>query len=415
LTERTNGSHRTANIEPSLATIEQAIVDFRAGKFVIIVDDEDRENEGDLAIAAEFCTPDAINFMARHGCGLICMPIVGERLDELKIPLMVSTEGPDKSTAFTVTVDARKGITTGISADDRAATVQAMIDPQATPDDFLRPGHMFPLRYTEGGVLRRTGHTEASVDLAKAAGLYPAAVICEVMNENGSMARQPHLVEFARKHSITMVSVAQLVAYRRNTELQVERVADTELPTEHGDFRCVAYRSKDTNDEHIALVKGDPTGVDAPLVRIHSECLTGDVFRSRRCDCGDQLHAAMRIINDAGAGVVVYLRAHEGRGIGLANKIRAYKLQDGGMDTVEANLHLGYPADARDFGIAAAILSDLGVHHARLLTNNPQKRISVESQGLEIVECLPLITPRNGHNERYLRSKQEKLGHLLEV
>jgi 3,4-dihydroxy 2-butanone 4-phosphate synthase / GTP cyclohydrolase II len=415
LTERTNGSHRTTNLEPSLATIEQAIVDFRAGKFVIIVDDEDRENEGDLAIAAEFCTPDAINFMARHGCGLICMPIVGERLDELKIPLMVSSEGPDKSTAFTVTVDARKGITTGISADDRAATVQAMIDPQATPDDFLRPGHMFPLRYTEGGVLRRTGHTEASVDLAKLAGLYPAAVICEVMNENGSMARLPHLVEFSRKHSITMVSVAQLVAYRRNAELQVERVADTELPTEHGEFRCIAYRSTDTNDEHIALVKGDPTGVDAPLVRIHSECLTGDVFRSRRCDCGDQLQAAMRIINDAGAGVVVYLRAHEGRGIGLANKIRAYKLQDGGMDTVEANLHLGYPADARDFGIAAAILSDLGVHQARLLTNNPQKRISVESQGLEIVECLPLITPRNGHNERYLRSKQEKLGHLLEV
>jgi 3,4-dihydroxy 2-butanone 4-phosphate synthase/GTP cyclohydrolase II len=328
---------------------------------------------------------------------------------------MVSSVGADKSTAFTVTVDARRGITTGISADDRAATVQAMIDPEATPDDFLRPGHMFPLRYTEGGVLRRTGHTEASVDLAKLAGLYPAAVICEVMNENGSMARTPHLFEFAQKHAITMVSVAQLVAYRRATELQVERIADADLPTEHGDFRCIAYRSLDTGDEHIALVKGEPSGEDAPLVRIHSECLTGDVFRSRRCDCGDQLHAAMRMINDAGSGVVVYLRAHEGRGIGLANKVRAYKLQDDGMDTVEANLHLGYPVDARDFGIAAAILGDLGVHRAGLLTNNPQKRISVEGQGLEIVERLSLITPRNGHNERYLRSKQEKLGHLLEV
>jgi 3,4-dihydroxy 2-butanone 4-phosphate synthase/GTP cyclohydrolase II len=415
LTGKTNGSHRTTKVEPSLATIEQAIADFREGKFVIIVDDEDRENEGDLAIAAEFCTPDAINFMARHGCGLICMPIIGERLDALDIPLMVSSAGADKSTAFTVTVDARRGITTGISADDRAATVHAMIDPEATPDDFLRPGHMFPLRYTEGGVLRRTGHTEASVDLAKLAGLYPAAVICEVMNENGSMARTPHLLEFAQKHAITMVSVAQLVAYRRSTELQVARVADADLPTEHGDFRCIAYRSLDTSDEHLALVKGDPSGTDAPLVRIHSECLTGDVFRSQRCDCGDQLRAAMRIINEAGSGVVVYLRAHEGRGIGLANKIRAYKLQDNGMDTVEANLHLGYPADARDFSIAAAILSDLGVHRARLLTNNPQKRISVEGQGLTIVEQLSLITPRNGHNERYLRSKQEKLGHLLEV
>jgi 3,4-dihydroxy 2-butanone 4-phosphate synthase / GTP cyclohydrolase II len=415
LTEKTNGSYPTTKVEPSLASIEQAIADFRAGKFVIIVDDEDRENEGDLAIAAEFCTPDAINFMARHGCGLICMPITGERLDALQIPLMVSTDAMDKSTAFTVTVDARKGITTGISADDRAATVHAMIDPQATPDDFLRPGHMFPLRYTEGGVLRRTGHTEASVDLAKLAGLYPAAVICEVMNENGSMARLPHLDEFARKHAITMVSVAQLVAYRRSTELQVERVAEADLPTEHGDFRCVAYRSLDNGDEHIALVKGDPSLGDAPLVRIHSECLTGDVFRSRRCDCGDQLRAAMQIINDSDSGVVVYLRAHEGRGIGLANKIRAYKLQDDGMDTVEANLHLGYPVDARDFSIAAAMLSDLGVHRARLLTNNPQKRISVEGQGLEIVERLSLITPRNGHNERYLRSKQEKLGHLLEV
>jgi 3,4-dihydroxy 2-butanone 4-phosphate synthase / GTP cyclohydrolase II len=415
LTEKTNGTRPAPELESPLATIEQAIEDFQAGKFVIIVDDEDRENEGDLAIAAEFCTSDAINFMARHGCGLICMPIVGERLDALQIPLMVSSEGPNKSTAFTVTVDARKGITTGISADDRAVTVQALIDPQATPDDFLRPGHMFPLRYTEGGVLRRTGHTEASVDLAKLAGLYPAAVICEVMNENGSMARFPHLAEFARQHAITMVNVAQLVEYRRRTEAQVERVADAELPTEFGDFHCVAYRSIDTGDEHIALIKGEPSKEDAPLVRIHSECLTGDVFRSKRCDCGDQLHAAMQMINDAGSGVVVYLRAHEGRGIGLVNKIRAYKLQESGMDTVEANLHLGFPADARDFGIGASILADLGVRRARLLTNNPKKQNSIEGPSLEIAERVPLITARNGHNERYLRSKQEKLGHLLEV
>ncbi|MFN0073659.1 MAG: bifunctional 3,4-dihydroxy-2-butanone-4-phosphate synthase/GTP cyclohydrolase II [Chloroflexota bacterium] len=415
MTEKANGSPPIPEIESPLASIEQAIEDFRAGKLVIIVDDEDRENEGDLAIAAEFCTADAINFMARHGCGLICMPIIGERLDALEIPLMVSSEGPNKSTAFTVTVDARDGITTGISAEDRAETVRALIDPTATPADFLRPGHMFPLRYTEGGVLRRTGHTEASVDLAKLAGLYPAAVICEVMNENGSMARFPHLVEFARQHGITMVNVAQIVQYRRRTELQVERVADADLPTEFGDFRCIAYRSIDSGDEHIALVKGDPTSDPSPLVRIHSECLTGDVFRSRRCDCGDQLHAAMRIISDAGSGVVVYLRAHEGRGIGLVNKIRAYKLQESGMDTVEANLHLGYPPDARDFSIGASILADIGVTRARLLTNNPKKRSGIEGPELEIVERVPLITPSNGHNERYLRSKQEKLGHLLEV
>jgi 3,4-dihydroxy 2-butanone 4-phosphate synthase/GTP cyclohydrolase II len=343
------------------------------------------------------------------------MPIIGERLDALQIPLMVSSVAPDKSTAFTVTVDVRKGITTGISADDRAATVRALIDPQATSDDFMRPGHMFPLRYTEGGVLRRTGHTEASVDLCKMAGLYPAAVICEVMNENGSMARFPHLVEFARKHAIAMVTVAQLVAYRRAMQLDVERVAEASLPTEFGDFRCVAYRSEESGDEHIALVKGDPAHDNAPLVRIHSECLTGDIFRSRRCDCGEQLERAMQLINEAGTGVVVYLRAHEGRGIGLVNKIRAYKLQETGLDTVEANLHLGYPADARDFSIGASILADLGVHRVRLLTNNPEKRVSLEGQGLEIVERVSLITPRNGHNERYLRSKQEKLGHLLEV
>jgi 3,4-dihydroxy 2-butanone 4-phosphate synthase/GTP cyclohydrolase II len=415
LTDGTSGVMPNTDGLSPLATIEQAMEDFRNGKFVIIIDDEDRENEGDLAIAAEFCTADAINFMARHGCGLICMPIIGERLDELEIPLMVSTNGADKSTAFTVSIDARGGITTGISAEDRAATVQLMLDPSAKAEDFTRPGHMFPLRYHEGGVMRRTGHTEASVDLARAAGLYPAAVICEVMNENGSMARLPHLTEFAQSHGITMVSVAQLVEFRRLTEGALERVAEADLPTAHGHFQCVAYRSKETGDEHIALVMGDPSTGDPPLVRIHSECLTGDVFRSRRCDCGEQLHAAMQLISDSGSGVVVYMRAHEGRGIGLVNKIKAYKLQETGLDTVEANLHLGFPADARDFSIGAQILLDLGVNRVRLLTNNPVKRTVMQGFGLDVVERVPLIIESNAHNEHYLKSKRDKLGHLLEV
>lgn len=411
---RASRNHRTEDSSP-LATIPEAIAEFKAGRFVIIVDDEDRENEGDLAIAAESCTADAINFMARHGCGLICMPIVGQRLDELQIPLMVSRNAPSKVTAFTVSVDARDGVTTGISAEDRARTVQAMIDPNCTPEDLARPGHMFPLRYADGGVLRRTGHTEASVDLAKLASLYPATVICEVMNENGTMARVPQLAKFARRHHIKMVSVAQLVEYRRKTETLVQRVAEATLPTDFGEFVCYAYESLVTADHHLALVKGDLRAGPAPLVRMHSECLTGDVFGSLRCDCGEQLKLAMQRIDEEGSGVIVYMRAHEGRGIGLVNKLRAYTLQDEGLDTVEANVHLGFPPDLRDYGIGAQILVHLGLREIRLLTNNPSKRAGLQGFGLEVVERVPLIAPPNERNERYLKTKQDKLGHLLEV
>jgi 3,4-dihydroxy 2-butanone 4-phosphate synthase / GTP cyclohydrolase II len=396
--------------------IPQAVAAFRAGKMVLIVDDEDRENEGDLAIAAEHVTPEAINFMAAHGRGLICMPMLGKRLDELQLPLMVVRNAPTQSTAFTVSVDAKRGVTTGISAHDRYLTVRALIDPKTTPEDIVRPGHLFPLRYAEGGVLRRAGHTEASVDLALLAGLYPAAVICEVMNEDGSMARLNDLLGFARAHGIPIFTVAQLVEYRRRTENLVQRVAEATIPTDFGDFTCYAYESVVTNQYHLAMVKGDIRTGPPPLVRMHSECLTGDVFGSRRCDCGDQLKMALKVIGEEGRGVVVYMRHHEGRGIGIVNKLQAYKLQDDeGMDTVDANIHLGFPPDMRDYGIGAQILGDLGLQKVRLLTNNPGKRAGLHGFGLEIVERVPLVALPTDENRRYLETKQVKMGHLLEL
>ncbi|MFN8632255.1 MAG: bifunctional 3,4-dihydroxy-2-butanone-4-phosphate synthase/GTP cyclohydrolase II [Chloroflexota bacterium] len=409
----TSGSEHDA----SFCTIPEAIEDFRMGRTVLIVDDEDRENEGDLAVAAQFATPEAINFMAAHGRGLICMPMLGERLDQLQIPLMVTRSGPTMSTAFTVSVDARNGITTGISAYDRYLTVQALIDPHSTPDDLVAPGHLFPLRYAEGGVLRRAGHTEASLDLAKMAGLYPSAVICEVMNDDGTMARLPNLLAFAKEHGIKMFTVAQLVEYRRRTENLVQRVAEANVPTEFGDFTCIAFESVVTKQHHLAMVKGDVAGDGpAPLVRMHSECLTGDVFGSRRCDCGDQLKRAMAMIGAEGRGVVVYMRHHEGRGIGIVNKLRAYRLQEEeGLDTVEANLHLGFPPDPRDYGIGAQILVDLGLRKIRLLTNNPSKRAGIHGFGLDVVDRVPLTIDPNETNRKYLETKQEKMGHLLDL
>ncbi|MEA2639341.1 MAG: 3,4-dihydroxy 2-butanone 4-phosphate synthase / cyclohydrolase [Chloroflexota bacterium] len=397
-----------------LATIPEAIADFQAGRFVIIVDDEDRENEGDLAIAAEKVTPESINFMAMYGRGLICVPIVGKRLDQLEIPMMVDTNSSSFGTAFTVAVDARQGVTTGISAADRAATVRVLIDPNSRPADLARPGHVFPLRYAEGGVLRRTGQTEASVDLAKLAGLYPAAVICEIMSEDGTMSRLPQLEAFAALHSIKVISVAALIAYRRQTERLIRKTAETVIPTEYGRWALHVYESVVDDKHHVALVQGDITGDPPPLVRVHSECLTGDVFGSQRCDCGVQLEMAMKMIHEEGRGVVLYMR-QEGRGIGLVNKIRAYQLQDAGMDTVEANEHLGFAPDLRDYGLGAQILLDLGLHRMRLLTNNPAKRIGLEAFGLEAVERVPLMTLPNDTNRNYLLVKQNKLGHLLDM
>jgi 3,4-dihydroxy 2-butanone 4-phosphate synthase / GTP cyclohydrolase II len=395
-----------------LSSIPEAIQDFKDGKFVIIVDDEDRENEGDLAIAAEYVTPESINFMAKWGRGLICVPIIGSRLDELEIPMMVDMNTSSYGTAFTVAVDARRGVSTGISAADRAATVLALIDPTTKSSDLSRPGHVFPLRYAEGGVLRRTGQTEASVDLAKLAGLYPAAVICEIMNEDGTMSRLPELEEFSGQHDIKIISVASLIEYRRRTERLIRKIAQTTIPTDFGTWSLHIYESLVDDKHHLALVQGDLTGDPPPLVRAHSECLTGDVFGSQRCDCGLQLHAAMKMIQEEGRGVVLYMR-QEGRGIGLVNKIRAYQLQDAGMDTVEANEHLGFPPDQRDYGIGAQILIDLGVQKMRLLTNNPAKRVGLEAFGLEPVERVPLVMEPTENNRNYLRVKQAKLGHLL--
>ena len=397
------------------ATISEAIAEFQAGRFVLIVDDEDRENEGDLAIPAQFCGSAEVNFMAREGRGLICMPMLGKRLDELKIPMMVVRTGHAQSTAFTVSVDARDEITTGISAADRAVTIQRLIDPGTRPEEIVQPGHLFPLRYMEGGVLRRAGHTEASIDLARLAGLYPAAVICEVMAEDGTMARLQYLKAFAARHNIKMITVAQLVGYRRRTETLVKRVVETELPTEFGSFTVMAYESMVSDEHHLAIAKGNLRVGPPPLVRMHSECLTGDVFGSQRCDCGAQLRAAMQRIAEEGRGVIVYLRHHEGRGIGLVPKLQAYNLQDRGMDTVEANVHLGFPPDARDYGLGAQILVDLGLSKIRLLTNNPSKRAGIQGFGLEVVERIPLQASLTPRNERYLRTKREKLGHLLDL
>lgn len=397
-----------------LAKIDDAIEDIRQGKMVVIVDDEDRENEGDLAMAAEMITPDAVNFMATEGRGLICVPMLSQRLDELRIPMMVYDNTARLGTAFTVSVDVLEGATTGISAHDRAATIKALIDPSTTPEDLARPGHIFPLRYMEGGVLKRAGQTEAVVDLARLAGLMPAGVICEIMADDGSMARMPQLEKFSAKHNIKIVSVADIIAYRRGHERLIERVSEARVPTEYGEFTAVSYRSLVDRDEHVALVKGriDPT--QPTLVRVHSECLTGDVFASKRCDCGDQLALALAAIGKEDAGVFLYMR-QEGRGIGIHNKLKAYALQDEGLDTVDANIKLGFDPDPRQYGVGAQILVDLGVRQMRFLTNNPKKRVGIQSFGLEIMEDVPIIAPVNDENRRYLKTKVERMGHMLDI
>lgn len=396
------------------ASVEEAAEEYRRGRFVIIVDDEERENEGDLTIAAEKITPEAINFMATHARGLICVSLTEERCNQLDLPLMVQHNTSPHQTAFCVSVEARGKTTTGISAADRAATVRALIDPATRPEDLIRPGHMFPLRAKPGGVLKRAGHTEASVDLARIAGLYPAAVICEIMDDDGTMARLPRLASFAAEHGLKILTVRDLIAYRLRSERLVELVASPELPTRFGDFRIYGFRSTVTNEEHLALVMGEISPEEPVLVRVHSQCLTGDVFGSARCDCGAQLEAAMARIAAEGKGVLLYL-LQEGRGIGLFNKLKAYQLQDQGLDTVEANHRLGFGADQRDYGVGAQILRELGVRKMRLMTNNPAKYVALSGYGLEIVERVPLEVPPTPHSRKYLRAKKEKLGHLLKM
>jgi len=403
-----------ASPDAGMISVEEGIARIARGEALIVVDDEDRENEGDLIVAADLVTPESINFMARFGRGLVCIALTPERCDELDLPLMVEKNTSSHGTAFCVTVEARDGTTTGISAHDRAATVRALVDPATRPDGLRRPGHMFPLRSQRGGVLKRAGHTEAAVDLARLAGLTPAGVLCEIMDDDGEMARLPRLRRFAREHDLGIITVADLIAYRMSTEKLVERVAGPMLPTEYGAFRIYAYRNHVTGEEHIALVMGTIDPETATLVRVHSQCVTGDIFASRRCDCGLQLDAALQRISQEGLGVLLYL-LQEGRGIGLFNKLRAYELQDRGADTVEANLHLGFKADSRDYGTGAQILHDLGVRRLRLMTNNPKKYTALRGFGLEIVERVPLEMPPTDSNRSYLEAKKNKMGHLLKL
>ncbi len=393
-------------------SIEAVVADLQRGKMVIVVDDADRENEGDLIMAAQFVTPAAVNFMAKHGRGLICVPTTSERLQQLGVERMVRQNRETFKTDFQVSVDATHGISTGISAGDRAETIRIMAEPTAVPEDLVQPGHVFPLRARPGGVLQRAGHTEAAVDLVQLAGCRPIGVICEIMSDDGSMARLPELARFARKHRLKICSIADLIQFRRGQEKLVERVEEVKLPTDYGDFKLYLYRSKLDAQHHLALVCGEVAGKQKVLVRVHSECLTGDVFGSRRCDCGSQLHQAMRQVAEAGRGVVVYMR-QEGRGIGLAPKIKAYKLQEQGYDTVEANQKLGFEMDLREYGLGAQILADLGLKTIRLLTNNPRKIVGLEGYGLEVVEQVPIKVKPNPHNAHYLKTKRDKLGHLL--
>ena len=396
------------------ASIEDAVAAIARGEIIVVVDDEDRENEGDLIMAAEAATPETITFFVRHTSGVICAPLTGDRLDELDIPLMVRDNTESHRTAFTYSVDYVHGTSTGISAADRAATIRSLIDPATRPADLARPGHIFPLRYSEGGVLKRAGHTEAAVDLARLAGMDPAGVLCEIVNDDGTMARVPDLIEFCKEHGLLMVTIAQLIKYRRQNEKLIRRVAEARIPTPWGDFMSYVYESVLDGEQHVAMVRGAVQGESDVLVRVHSECLTGDVFHSLRCDCGVQLHAAMEKIADEGLGVLVYLRGHEGRGIGLGHKIRAYSLQEEGRDTVDANVELGLPVDSREYGIGAQILNDLGITTMRLMTNNPSKFGGLEGFGLEITDRVPLESAPNPENIEYLRTKRERMGHLLE-
>jgi 3,4-dihydroxy 2-butanone 4-phosphate synthase/GTP cyclohydrolase II len=394
-------------------TIEEALEDIKNGKMVILVDDEDRENEGDLFIAAEKVTPEAINFMAKYGRGLICLSLTPQRVEDLKLSMMTDDNTSSFGTAFTVSIEAKKGVTTGISAHDRAVTILTAVNPQTRPEDIARPGHVFPLRAKPGGVLQRAGQTEGSVDLARLAGLCPAGVICEIMNDDGTMARVPQLMEFAKKHNLKIVTIKDLIQYRMRTESFVQRVATVQMPTEHGDFTAIAFANEVDSNVHIALIKGEVKPDEPVLVRVHSECLTGDVFGSKRCDCSDQLHKAMDLINKEGKGVILYMR-QEGRGIGIANKLRAYELQDKGLDTVEANIRLGFKPDLRDYGIGAQILVDLGVRKMRLMTNNPKKIVGLEGYRLKVVERVSLESSPHDKNIVYLKTKKKRLGHMLE-